>query len=123
MSISTPSKEPVQKIKDKQINNAVSGKTMENLQKRVDVKLITDEKQLSKLVSEPTYVSSKIFNENFVAVHKIKESLTLNKPAYVGMNVFDLSKNVNVRLSLQLYQKEVWQKSETTFYGHRFTLL
>ena len=42
--------------------------------------------------SKPTYVSSKIFNENLVAVHKIKESLTLNRPAYIGMCILDLSK-------------------------------
>ena len=58
------------------MNNSVFGKTMENVRKRVDVKLITDEKKLSKMASKPTYVSSKIFNENLVAVRKIKESLT-----------------------------------------------
>ena len=62
------------------MNNAVFGKCPLNLQKRVNVKLVTDEKQLSKLSSKPTYVSSKSFNENLVAVHKIKESLLLNTP-------------------------------------------
>lgn len=57
----------------KLLNNAVFGKTMENLRKRVDVKLITNEKQLINQTSKPTYVGSKIFNENLVAVHKIKE--------------------------------------------------
>ena len=67
---------------------------MENLRKRVDVKLVTNEKKLLKWVSRPTYVSSKIFNEDLVAVHKIKETLTLNRPAYVGMCVLDLSKTL-----------------------------
>ena len=47
-----------------------------------------------KLTSKQTYVSSKIFNENLVAVHKIKETLTLNRPAYVGMCILDLSKTL-----------------------------
>ena len=64
------------------MNNSVFGKTMENLGKRVDVRLVTDEKKLDKLTSKPTYVSSKIFNENLMAVHKIKEALTLNSPAF-----------------------------------------
>ena len=51
---------------------------------------MTDQKKLSKLVSKPTYVNSKIFNENLVAVHKIKETLALDKPAYVGMCILDL---------------------------------
>ena len=78
----------------KLINNSVFGKTMENLRKRVDVRLVTNEKKLDKLTSKPTYVSSKIFNENLMAVHKIKETLTLNRPAYVGMCILDLSKTL-----------------------------
>ena len=78
----------------KLMNNSVFGKTMENLRKRVDVRLVTSKEKLSKLASKPTYVSSKIFNENLVAVHKIKETLTLNRPAYVGMCILDLSKTL-----------------------------
>ena len=71
------------------MNNSVFGKTIENLRKRVDVRLVTNEKKLLKLTSKPTYVSSKIFNKNLVAVHKIKEALTLNRSAYVGMCILD----------------------------------
>ena len=74
------------------MNNSVFGKTMENLCKWVDVRLVTNEKKLDKLTAKPTYVSSKIFNENLMAVHKVKETLTLNRPAYVGMCILDLSK-------------------------------
>ena len=76
----------------KLMNNNVFGRTMLNLRKRVDVRLVTDEKKLDKLTSKLTYVSFKIFNENLMAVHKVKESLTLNSPAYVGMCILDLSK-------------------------------
>ena len=65
---------------------------MENLCKWVDVRLVINEKKLDKLTAKPTYVSSKIFNENLMAVHKVKETLTLNRPAYVGMCILDLSK-------------------------------
>ena len=78
----------------KLMNNSVFGKTMENLCKRVDVRLVTNEKKLDKLTSKPTYVSSKILNENIMAVHKVKETLTLNRPAYVGMCILDLSKTL-----------------------------
>ena len=74
------------------MNNSVLGKMIENLRKRVDIKLVTDEKKLDKLSLKPTYVSSKIFNENLIAVHKVKETLTLSNPAYVGMCILDLSK-------------------------------
>ena len=89
----------------KMMNNSVLGKTMENLRKRVDVRLVTDEKKLDKLTSKPTYVSCKIFNENLMAVHKIKETLTLNRPAYVGMCILDFSKT----LMYDFHEKELWQ--------------
>ena len=76
----------------KLMNNSIFGKTMENLRKRVDVRLVTNEKKLDKLNSKPTYVSSKILNENLMAVHNVKETLTLNRLVYVGMCILDLSK-------------------------------
>ena len=69
----------------KLMNNTVFGKTMENIRKRINVRLVTNKEKLSKLASKPTCVNSKIFNDNLVALHKIKERLTLNRPAFVGM--------------------------------------
>ena len=85
-------KNPFEKDFFKLMNNSIFGKAIENLCKRVDIRLVTDEKKLLKLTSKPTYVSSKIFNENLMAVRKVKETLTLNRPAYVGMCILDLSK-------------------------------
>ena len=90
----TQAKNSFEKDFFKLMNNSVFGKTMENIRKRVDVRLVIDEKKLLKMASKPTYVSSKIFNENLVAVHKIKETITLNRPAYVGMCILDLSKTL-----------------------------
>ena len=90
----TKAKNAFEKDFFKLMNNSVFGKTMENIRKRVDVRLVTDEKKLLKIAAKPTYVSSKIFNENLVAVHKIRETLTLNRPAYVGMCILDLSKTL-----------------------------
>ena len=74
------------------MNNSVFGKTMENLRKRTNIKLITDENMLNKYVSKPGFVNRKIFNEDLVAVHNKKEKLVLNKPVYVGFSILDLSK-------------------------------
>ena len=87
----TLSKNDFEKNFFKLMNNSVFGKTMENLRKRVDVRLVTNKEKL-KLSSKPSYVSAKIFNENLVAVHKIKETLLMNRPAFVGACILDLSK-------------------------------
>ena len=78
----------------KLMNNSVFGKTMENIRKRVDVRLVTDEKKLSIMASKPTFKNQNIINENLTAVHKVKECLFLNRPAYVGMCILDLSKTL-----------------------------
>ena len=99
----------------KLMNNSVFGKTMENLRKRVDVRLVTNEKKLDKLTSKPTYVSSKIFNENLMAVHKIKETLTLNRPAYVGMCILDLSKTLMYDFHYNYIKKKYNDRAKLLF--------
>ena len=79
-------------------NNSVFGKTMENLRKRVDVKLVrpTEAGKLRKMVAKPSFSRSAIFEEagDLAAVHMRKSRLLLNRPVYVGMSILDLSKHV-----------------------------
>ena len=56
------------------MNNSVYGKTLGNIRKRVDIRLVTAKLKLQKLTSKPTYVNSQIFNKNLVAVQKSKEN-------------------------------------------------
>ena len=76
----------------KLIINSVYSKAMENFRKRVSAKLVNNEKDYLKHVSEPTFISRKIFDQNFAAVLEIKPVLRLNKPIYVGFTVLELSK-------------------------------
>ena len=52
----------------KLINNSVFGKTMENVGKHRDVKLVTTDEKRNKLVSEPNYHTTKRFSENLLVV-------------------------------------------------------
>ena len=76
----------------KLLNSAVYGKTMENMRKRIKIRITTNEKDFLKYASRPTYISHKKFGKNLVVIHEKKELLTLNKPIYVGNAVLELSK-------------------------------
>ena len=76
------------------MNNAVFGKTMENIEKRVNVKLVTTRGKAMKLSSDPNIESFTIFDENLIAIHTKREKLFYNKPIYLGMCILDLSKTL-----------------------------
>ena len=50
------------------MNNAVFGKTMENVRKHIDIKLVTTDKRRNRLVSEPNYHPTKWFSENLLTI-------------------------------------------------------
>ena len=77
---------------NKLIKNCIYGKSIQNIRKRVNVKLINDKKGVSKSVSKLNFISQKIFDKTFVAVYCSKSALTLNKPVYVGFCILELSK-------------------------------
>ena len=74
------------------MNNCIYGKSIENIRKRIDVKLVNDRSTYQKIVNKPSFVAQKIINKNFVSVHCKKEILTLNKPIYIGFCILELSK-------------------------------
>ena len=74
------------------MNNCIYGKSIENIRKRINVKLINDKRKYLKIVNKPSFVSQKIIDKNFIAVHCKKKVLTLNKPIFVGFCILELSK-------------------------------
>ena len=76
----------------KLLNNAVYVKTMENLRKRIKLRVVKNTEDFIKYTSRPTCANWKVFENNLAAIHEKKISLTLNKPIYVGFTVLELSK-------------------------------
>ena len=72
--------------------NSVYGKTMENLRKRINVRLVNNAKDFLKYTNRPTYVTHKIFGKDYNAFPEIKQVLVLNKPISVEFTVLELSK-------------------------------
>ena len=69
---------------------------MEHLRKRINIRLVNNEKDFMKYTSRPTHITHKIFDKSYAAIHKIKPVLTLNKPIYVGITVLDLRQMVDI---------------------------
>ena len=64
----TEAKIDLQKDFFKLMNNAVFGKTMENVRKHRDIKFVTADKRRNDLLSEPNYHTTKLFSENLLAI-------------------------------------------------------
>ena len=67
----------------KLMNNAVFGKTMENVK--------TDKKR-NKLVSEPNFHTMKLIDNNLAIIEMRKVKVKMNKPIYLGLSILDISK-------------------------------
>ena len=76
----------------KLLNNAVYGKRMENMRKRIKRRVVKNAKDFIKYTWRPTCINWKVLENNFAAIHERKISLTLNKPIYAGFTVLELSK-------------------------------
>ena len=72
------------------MNNAVFRKTMGNVRKNRDIKLVTTKIRRNYLVSEPNYV----LKENFLAIEMRKTQILTNKSVHLGLSISDLSKNI-----------------------------
>ena len=76
----------------KLMNNAVFGKTMENVRKHRDITLVTTDKKRSKLVSEPNYHTINLISENLSIIEMRRTKVKMNKPIYLGLSILEISK-------------------------------
>ena len=74
------------------MNNAVFRKTMENIRKHRNIKLVTTDKKRNKLVSEPNYYTINYISEDLSIIKMNKMKVKMNKPIYLGLSILDISK-------------------------------
>ena len=99
----------------KLMNNSVFGKTIENIRKRVNVKLVNDRVKAKKLTAMPNFKHLNIFCEELIAVHMKKTSLTMNKPTYLGMCILDLSKTIMYDFHYNYIKQKYGNKAKLLF--------
>ena len=76
----------------KLMNNAVFGKSMEDIRRRFDFKFVTDEEKANKLTKSPLFKDTHEFHKDLVGVSMLKKNVKLNKPIFTGACILDLSK-------------------------------
>ena len=76
----------------KLMNNAVFGKTMENIRKHRNIKLVTTNKRRNKLASEPNYHTVNYISEDLSIIEMNKTKVKMNKPIYLGLSILEISK-------------------------------
>ena len=77
----------------KLMNNAVFGKTMENVRKHRDIKLVKTDKKRNQLVSEPNYHAMKLIDDDNLAIIEMKKvKVKMNKPIYLRLSILDINK-------------------------------
>ena len=88
---------------------------MENIRNRVDIKLISDERTATKLVSKPNFEHRTIFDENLIAVHMKKTKVYYNKPIYLGMCILDISKTLMYDFHYKYVKKKYDRNAQLLF--------
>ena len=111
----TKAKNEFEKDFFKLMNNSVFGKTMENIRNRSVIKLVTDKIKAKKLAAKPNFKHCNIFNEDLVAIHMKKTSLTFDKPVYLGMCILDLSKTLMFDFHYNYIKKKYGDKAKLLF--------
>ena len=76
----------------KLMNNAVLGKTIENVRKHRDIKLVKTGKKRSKLASEPNFHTMKLIDNNLAIIEMGKVKVKMNKPIYLELSKLNISK-------------------------------
>ena len=85
-TVRTEAKNEFEKDFFKLMKNLVFGKTIENVRKHRDIKLVTTDKRKNQLTSEPSYNTTKYFPENLMAIEMKKTKVKMNKPICLGMS-------------------------------------
>jgi hypothetical protein len=90
--------------------NSVFGKCMENVRKRLSMKLISNDKKAHRYMSKPNFKDRTIYSNNLMAIHTHKETIKFDKPIYVGFAILDISKIIMYDFHYNVMKKNYGEK-------------
>uniref|UniRef100_A0A2S2NLE0 DNA-directed DNA polymerase n=2 Tax=Schizaphis graminum TaxID=13262 RepID=A0A2S2NLE0_SCHGA len=99
----------------KLLNNAVFGKTMESMRKRMKMELVSSDQRLQKLINRTTFKHCTTYNENLNAVSLENKIIDFCKPIYIGFAVLDISKTLMYDYHYNVMQKHYGDKIELMY--------
>ena len=106
----------------KLMNNAVFGKTMGNVRKHRDIKLVKTDHKRNKLVSEPNYHAMNLISENLSIIEMKKVKVKMNKPIYLGLSILEISKIITYEFWYD-YVKKKYGDMVKLYYMDTYSLI
>ena len=98
------------------MNNAVFGKTMTNVRKHRDIKLITKERRGNYLVSESNDQNTyKVFQRTSLSNRNEKTQILMNKPVYLGLSILELRKMLMYEFWYDYVKPKYGKKAELCY--------
>ena len=104
-------------ISFKLMNNSGFGKTIENVRKHREIKLVRTDEKRNKLVSEPDYHTRKLFSENLLAIEMKNAQVKMNKPTYLGMSILDISKTLMYKFWYDYFKPKYGDRAKLCYTG------
>ena len=92
------------------MNNSGFGKTMKNMRKQEDIKLVTTKARSSYLLSEPIYHAKKFLSKDLLATH-----IVINKPTYIGLSTLEISQLVMYKFWYDNVKPKYWEKTKMRY--------
>ena len=92
-------------------NNSVFGKTVENIRKHRDIKLVNNKEDYLKQVMKPNFKGGVLMGENLMSCEMGKVKVKMNKPVYLGQAILDLSETIMYEFHYH-YMKRKYNESD-----------
>ena len=101
------------------MDNSVFGKTIENVRKHRDIKLVTTNKRRNQLVSEPNYHATNYFSENLLAIALKKIKVKMNKSMYLTLSILSIRKTQMYEFWYHYIKPKYQNNAKLCYIGYR----